>query len=186
MIAVVVRHAKVDLKWSFFQTSAMYERKNEEYDRAPVLPVTVRLPGADFKRVYISALPRTGATARQVLGRQRMTRTALINEVPGRAAFDSELRLPGVVWEAMGRTQWFFNVRRQPETRRETAHRAERFVKRLLRRDEDCIVFSHGFFMITLIHVMKKHGFVPDHTRLNYRNGECVVLIKKDAGSGRH
>ena len=47
MIAAVVRHAKVDMKWSFLQTSAGYDRECERYDAAPVLPVTVRLPAAD-------------------------------------------------------------------------------------------------------------------------------------------
>ena len=29
--------------------------------------------------------------------------------------------------------------------------------------------------MITLLQVMKKQGFRPDHSSLFYRNGECVV-----------
>ncbi len=175
MIVAIVRHAKVDIEWAFWQTSAEYDKGCSDYDFAPVLPVTVDLPDAGFRRVYISALSRTEATARQVLGDREMVKTELINEVPARSAFDCGLRIPGVLWDAFGRVQWILNVRRQPETHAETVRRAEKFVDLLIERGEDCAVFTHGFFMITLIQVMKKRGFVPDHTRLDYQNGECVV-----------
>ena len=77
MIAAVVRHAKVDMKWGFMQTSAGYDRECEMYDAAPVLPVTVKLPEADFKKFYVSRLPRTAATARQVVGDRKLTATAI-------------------------------------------------------------------------------------------------------------
>ena len=175
MIAAVVRHAKVDMKWSFLQTSAGYDRECEMYDTAPVLPVTVKLPEADFKKFYVSRLPRTAATARQVVGDRKLTATALINEVPERSGFDTGLKLPRFLQSGVSRAQWLFNARRQPETRIETRRRAEKFVEHLIRENEDCVVFTHGFFMITLLQVMKKQGFRPDHSSLFYRNGECVV-----------
>ena len=179
MIVAIVRHAKVDIERNFLETSAEYEKRSRDYDTAPVLPVTVKLPDVEFRRVYVSALSRTEATARQVLGDREMDKTALINEVPGCAPFDANVKLPVFFWEAAGRTQWFMNVRRQPETREETVRRAEKFVDLLIGRGEDCAVFSHGFFMITLLQVMKKRGFVPDHTKLSYRNGECVVCRRE-------
>ena len=157
MIAAVVRHAKVDMKWSFLQTSAGYDRECEMYDTAPVLPVTVKLPEADFKKFYVSRLPRTAA------------------EVPERSGFDTGLKLPRFLQSGVSRAQWLFNARRQPETRIETRRRAEKFVEHLIRENEDCVVFTHGFFMITLLQVMKERGFCVDHTRLAYANGECVV-----------
>ena len=175
MIAAVVRHAKVDMKWSFLQTSAGYDRECEMYDTAPVLPVTVKLPEADFRKFYVSRLPRTAATARQVVGDRKLTATALINEVPERSGFDTGLKLPRFLQSGVSRAQWLFNARRQPETRIETRRRAEKFVEHLIRENEDCVVFTHGFFMITLLQVMKEQGFYVDHTRLAYANGECVV-----------
>ena len=50
MIAAVIRHAKVDIEWDFWQTSKEYDQGCADYDTAPVLPVEVHLPDADFKR----------------------------------------------------------------------------------------------------------------------------------------
>ena len=185
MIAAVVRHAKVDMKWSFLQTSEGYDRECERYDAAPVLPVTVRLPAADFQRFYVSRLPRTAATARQAVGDRKLTATALINEVPERSGFDTGLKVPHFLQAGVSRAQWLFCSRRQPETRAETRRRAEKFVEHLIRKNEDCVVFTHGFFMITLLQVMKERGFNVDHTRLAYANGECVVCERKGAAGDR-
>ena len=178
MVVAIVRHAKVDMKWSFWQTSAEYDKACEMYDDAPVLPVTVRLPDTEFRRVYVSRLSRTAATARQTVGDRELKATALINEVPEKSGFDTGLRLPRFIQSGVSRAQWFFCAQRQPESRAGTRRRAEKFVRHLIERNEDCIVFTHGFFMITLLEVMKEQGFQPDHTSLFYRNGECVVCVR--------
>ena len=40
---------------------------------------------------------------------------------------------------------------------------------------KDFIIVTHGFFMHSLINVMKKNAFCISHTRLRYSNGECIV-----------
>ena len=62
MIAAVIRHAKVDIEWEFWQTSKEYDQGCTDYDTAPVLPVEVHLPDADFKTIYVSDLSRTAAS----------------------------------------------------------------------------------------------------------------------------
>ena len=118
MIVAVIRHAKVDMRWKLMMTSAGYDKGCADYDTASVLPVSVDLPEADFERIYVSALPRTTATARQVFEDREFDKTALFNEVPERAGFDTGLKLPMFFWSAVSRIQWFFNVPRQPETKR--------------------------------------------------------------------
>ena len=59
MIVAVIRHAKVDHKWKLRMTSAEYDKGCAEYDAAPVLPVTVKLPVKEFQTIYVSGLPRT-------------------------------------------------------------------------------------------------------------------------------
>ena len=152
MIVAVIRHAKVNMKWKLMMTSAGYDKGCADYDTASVLPVSVDLPEADFERIYVSALPRTTATARQVFEDREFDKTALFNEVPERAGFDTGLKLPMFFWSAVSRIQWFFNVPRQPETR--------------------------GFFMIFLLQEMEKQGFQVDHKRLHYSNGEAVICRK--------
>ena len=178
MVVAVIRHAKVDLKQDFWQSSSEFDWASEAYDAAPVHPVTVRLPETEFRRIYVSRLPRTAATARQVVGDRKLKATALLNEVPNRSGFDTGVKLPRFFWPGLGRIQWFLCVSRQPESRVGTRRRAERFVRHLIQRDEDCAVFTHGFFMITLLQVMKESGFRVDHTRLAFANGECVLCVK--------
>lgn len=128
--------------------------------------------------VHVSNLPRTTATSGQVVGDREFHVTSLIIEVPARSGFDTGMKLPGFVWSSACRIQWLTNMRRQPETRTQTRRRAERFVRHLIRQNEDCAVFTHGFFMITLMQELKKQGFRPDHERLNYANGEAVICRK--------
>ena len=178
MIVSVIRHAKVDHKWKRRMTSAEYDKGCADYDAAPVLPVTVELPETSFQTIYVSGLPRTAATARQVFGDREMNVDTLINEVPARSGFDTNLRLPGAVWSMICRIQWIFGIRRQPETRAETKRRAKKFVSYLIEKNEDCAVFTHGFFMITFLREMEKQGFHLDHKKLNFSNGEVVVCEK--------
>ena len=103
MIVAVIRHAKVDMKWKFMMTSAGYDKGCADYDAADVMPVKVSLPEADFERIYVSALPRTTATAKQVFEDREFDKTALINEVPERSGFDIGLKLPMFFWLAVSR-----------------------------------------------------------------------------------
>ena len=178
MIVVVIRHAKVDMKWKPMMTSAEYDKACADYDSAAVLPVTVRLPKVEFERIYVSGLSRTAATARQVFEDREFNKSELIGEVPERAGFDTGLKLPMFFWSAVSRIQWFFNAPRQPETRAQTRRRARKFAQHLSQKNEDCAVFSHGFFMIFLLQEMEKQGFKVDHKRLHYSNGEAVVCQK--------
>ena len=63
----------------------------------------------------------------------------------------------------------------QSEGRMETIQRAEQFVAMLIEKDRDCMIISHGFFMHTLICVMKKHAFKVDHISVTYSNGEYIL-----------
>jgi hypothetical protein len=79
MIVAVIRHAKVDMKWELMMTSAGYDKGCADYDAADVMPVTVNLPETVFERIYVSALPRTTATARQVFEDREFESTALFS-----------------------------------------------------------------------------------------------------------
>ena len=71
--------------------------------------------------------------------------------------------------------QWLFNSKRQKESRKDTIIRAEKFVDGLILKGEDCAVVTHGFFMITLLNVMKNKGFAVAGKTSGFSNGEFVV-----------
>ena len=181
MKLTIIRHCKVDHTWKEKCTSKEFDEECALYDKAPI----VEMSGAErpdnagaAEKIYISALPRTYQTAEVLFGKRDFCKTELINEVPLRSAFDAKKAYPLWFWNIAGRLQWMFNCKRQPETKRKTCERAEKFAKELAECKGDCIIVTHGFFMHTLIKTLKKRGFAAGSTSLHYKNNEAVVLNK--------
>ena len=177
MIITVIRHGKVCHTWKKWCSSSEFDEQCRLYDSAPIEKMT-RDKERHVSKVYISTLARSRQTANMLFGEMEFCSTDQINEVPLRSAFDTGLKLPLWFWNVAGRLQWICNSGRQPETKRQTKKRADRFVQDLLKADEDCVLVTHGFFMHTLISVMKQYGFKTDNASLQYKNGEAIVLVK--------
>ena len=122
----------------------------------------------------MSSLPRTLETAKAVFGEREYIATDLIDEVPISASISTKLKMPFAFWSISCRLQWLFNSKRQKESQKDTIIRAEKFVDGLIAKNEDCAVVTHGFFMITLLKVMKNKGFVVAGKTLGFSNGEFV------------
>lgn len=75
--------------------------------------------------------------------------------------------------------QWMFQKKRQLEIREETEQRADALIEKLMERDRDCILVSHGFFMRTLQKELQKYGFRMDKKKLGFSNLERVIAEKK-------
>ncbi len=188
----IIRHGKVNYTWKKRCSSAEFDEQCRLYDMAPIenMPKAAdhRSDKAYFSithdrgtrpdKVYISALDRSFQTAKMLFGNMTFSATDSINEVPLKSSFDTGLRLPLWFWNVSGRLQWLCNSGRQPETRHQTKDRAELFVQKIEKAGGDYAIVTHGFFMHTLIAVMKQHGFKPDKVRLNYQNGEAIILKK--------
>lgn len=177
MTITIIRHGKVNHVWKKTCTSAEFDQECSLYDSAPIEEMRNQSQES-INRVYISALERTRQTAESLFGKMEFYSTNLINEVPLKSAFDTKVQLPLWFWNTLGRLQWVCNSKRQPETRRQTIDRAEQFVQELISKDEDCMIVTHGFFMHSLISVMKKHGFKANDIRVHYQNGEAILLEK--------
>ena len=175
MIITIIRHGKVNHIWKKWCTSSEFDEECRLYDSAPIEDMK-NTGDIRASKVYISTLDRSFQTAKMLFGDRSFDRTDQINEVPLKSAFKTTLKLPLWFWNVVGRLQWLLNSNRQPETKRQTKDRAERFVKELINGGEDCALVTHGFFMHALIAAMKKHGFSPDKTSLKYQNGEAIVL----------
>ncbi len=178
MKAVVIRHAEVGFRWSRRCTSAGFDLDCSRYDRAPIKEISCRIPRIGYRRIYVSELSRSRATAERLFPDREYTESGLINEVPLRSAFDTKKKMPLWFWNIAGRLQWFANNHRQPEGRSQTRKRARRFVRFILKEKRDCAVVTHGFFMHTLLREMKKTGFRTDRSSAGYKNGEYVIAEK--------
>ncbi len=175
MNVMIIRHGKVDFQWRSRSTSEQFDRDCMAYDKAEITSFSARIPGNKSAKIYISSLPRSRDTAIQIFGKKNFTATKLLDEVPLRSSIVSKIKLPLLFWNLSGRLQWFFNHPRQPEGRKNTVSRAERFVEMLLQKKEDCFVITHGFFMHILIVCLKKKGFCINHKKLKYANGEYIT-----------
>ncbi len=175
MRVTVIRHAKVKRIWKKSYSSTGFDEDCRLYDTAMIEEVPAQ-KDHDTEKIYISTLKRTGQTAKMMFGEREYHACDLLNEVPLRSAFDTGIKLPLWFWNTAGRVQWFTGNKRQPEIRKQTVDRAERFVKMMIDKGEDCILVTHGFFMHTLISVIKDRGFKADNTGVHYKNGEAVTL----------
>lgn len=178
MVSVIIRHGKVDFPWKKLYSSAQFDKACASYDSAPLLPAEYRVPDVLFSRCYVSTLQRTRDTAFGLFGDIDMTKTPLIDEVPMNSSLDTELRLPLLFWKLSGRLQWLCGSGRQKESRLRTLKRASRFTDLLIKRNEDCVIVSHGFYMHALIYVMKKKGFRIGNRSLFYKNGAYVYAVR--------
>ncbi len=175
MKIIIIRHGKVKHIWKKNCSSDEFNKECELYDTAPVEELSSAAYD-DVSRIYISTLDRSFLTAKMIYGTRNFCRTELINEVPVKASFDTKLKLPTWFWHMSGRIQWMAGSKRQPETRKQTIERAERFTREITNKNEDCVLITHGFFMHTLISVMKSRGFKVKNNSIHYKNGAAVIL----------
>ncbi len=162
--------------WKKWCTSAEFDEQCALYDRAPIDAASVGLSVDDVQTIYVSAMDRALQTAQKIFGDMDFERTSKINEVPLRSGFDTAAKMPLWFWNALGRLQWMMGSKRQPENKAQTIIRAEQFVSSIVDRDEDCCVVTHGFFMHTLIRMLKNAGFRANKSRVKYRNAEIILL----------
>ncbi len=175
MKVIIIRHGEVDLPRSKYCTSDTFDKECSGYDKAPLRKASYSIPADTYRDIYISGLSRTFDTALAIFPGRSFRKTQLINEVPLRSGFDTGMKLPLWFWNTIGRLQWLLGSKRQPESRRFTQKRARKFIGMICRKDTDCAVITHGFFMHTLLSEMKKAGFDISHSRAAYKNGEYVI-----------
>ncbi|WP_276951651.1 histidine phosphatase family protein [Acetatifactor muris] len=175
MRAMIIRHGKVDFQWRNWSTSIQFNEDCKLYDKAPIFPLVSDGTPTDYPDIFISSLRRSRETADQLSGEKEYISTKLLDEVPLSAGITSHKRLPLLFWNVCGRLQWLFNSRSQKEGRTETVYRAGQFVEMIIKRDKDCMIVTHGFFMHTLIKQMRKQGFRIHHKRFRYSNEEWVI-----------
>lgn len=175
MEIIIIRHGKVDYVWKKWSTSEQFNYDCQMYDMAPISPISYSIPKIKFCRIYVSSLPRSKDTAYQIWGDTEYISSGFIDEVPLSASVNTNMKMPLFFWNITGRLQWWFNSDRQRESRKETYLRAEKFVNLLVEKNENCVVVTHGFYMHSLIAVMKEKDFKVKNKSLHYSNGECIV-----------
>jgi broad specificity phosphatase PhoE len=81
-------------------------------------------------------------------------------EVLNAGVFLKMTNLPSILRSIIGRIAWYFNYSGMPETREQSSARAQKFLSELMALPEkNTLIITHGFFMHTLKHQLRKHGF---------------------------
>ena len=182
MKITLIRHAKVNMKWEKKYDSAGFNADEARYDESPIITDKDSRLESGGRPIYVSTLKRTHDTARLLFGEDaELTETPLTREVPVSAFIKTQKKLPKNLWKAVGRTSWFLCLGSQPETRRDTRARAEKFLAELEAKGEDAIVVAHEVFLYSMERVLKKHGYrIRRENPFRIKNLEQITA-EKDA-----
>lgn len=178
MKVVIIRHGKVNMQWRKWYTSKQYDRDCANYDSVDIVSIGGSPKNVASADIYISMLKRSRQTAEQLFGEGSFLETDLLNEVPLNSFCDCSVLLPLWIWNVMGRLQWLWQSKRQKEKRTDTQKRANQLIRKLLEKDRDCILVSHGFFMRTLVRELKKQGFVIEKSGVGIANLAQIIAVK--------
>lgn len=178
MKVIIIRHGKVNYKWSKWCTSDEFDKECSDYDNAPLEHMEQDIPKTVYENIYISTLSRSKNTAISLFGEGNLIQTEWIDEVPLKSSLCTKKRLPLWFWNLTGRLQWFFNNSRQIEGRLCTENRARKFVEMLCKEEIDSAVVTHGFYMHMLLRELKRAGFRTDRLHAYYKNGKGIMAEK--------
>ena len=174
----LIRHGKVDYEWSKWCNSMEFDKMCFEYDAANIKPIITNTNVAKgVQHLYVSELRRTHETVQALYPTMHFRINPLINEVPLKSAFDSNIKLPLVIWNICGRLQWMLNINRQQEIKRKTIDRATKVIKELSTKNKNCILITHGFYMHTLIKELKRYGYTVNNRHVSFSNLEVVEAV---------
>jgi broad specificity phosphatase PhoE len=180
MIIGLVRHHPVNFKLKKWSDSNTFNQNMESYNSAGIIPIT---PDHDFEQwdyCYTSTMKRALKTAKIIYTGQFIP-TDLLREVPLKAGFQTRLKIPIFLWALVGRLQWLFKAKTQPENREMSTHRAREFIHQHCishPRSTRILVVSHGFFMTCLRRELLKLGF-SGPLLLHVKNGKPYKFTKQ-------
>ena len=102
-------------------------------------------------KIVTSTLRRTIETSRLLFSKEHDLSDSSICEVPIKAFTTSKIILQKIVWDVIARVQWRLNSERQPESHVESKARVNRFIEKVLLKDENLIIVSHGWIIKLMI-----------------------------------
>ena len=176
---MIVRHGKVNMKWPKMCSSEDFDKACAEYDRSDLESINIIPLDEQADRVYVSKLLRSANTARILFPNKEYYEVLEIGEVPLKSFMDTKKRLPLWIWNVLGRLQWYIGSARQLEKRKDTLQRANKAIDLCESEKGDCVLVTHGFFMKTLIAVLKKRGYMlVGNNQLEIKNLQMIWAEK--------
>lgn len=171
----LVRHFKVDYKAKKMMNSNDFEEYVISYDNAAVIHNEIDVEYSKWNKCYCSDLKRAIITAKSIYDKE-LEITDLLREVKMYPVKKLSIRIPSFIWSISSRVAWKLNHGSQLETASYTRKRAKEFLSKLdLNSDQNILIVSHGFFLITLIDELRLLGFKGDIPK-KMKNGYLYIL----------
>lgn len=178
MKVVLIRHFKVGFKWKRFYTSADYEKDCGGYNTSAVVKSAIPFQSTD--RLITSTMSRALETSKHIFNREPDLSDANLCEVPIKPFTSSPVPLPKVVFDIIGRLQWRFGLKPQPETYKQSRERVKAVVDTLVRAGDNVVIVCHGWIIKLLIQELRSRGFKGPNP-LYIRNGVPYEFVGKGA-----
>lgn len=176
----IIRHAKVNMKWPKQCNSNEFDTACMIYNRSDIKKINNANINISNDNIYVSGMKRSIRTAQILFPTSKYHIVSSISEVPLKSFTDTNSSFPLWLWNIIGRVQWFFNSSRQDEKRKDTILRAKKIIIQLENRDEDCVLVTHGFYMKTLLQVLKNKGYNVHGNKLFKFSNLQIVLAEND------
>ena len=167
------------MKWPKKCSSTDFDMACAEYDRSDLECINTIPFNKHAGRIYVSKLPRSINTAKILFPNDEYHEMPELGEVPLKSFIDTKKRLPLWIWNVLGRMQWYIGSVRQLEKRTDTIQRANRVIDLCESENRDCILVTHGFFMNTMIKVLKYRGYLlVGNNQLDIKNLQIIWAEK--------
>lgn len=171
----IVRHFKVDYRPKKLMNSNDFKEYVINYDSAAVIYNKPNINSAEWDKCYSSDLTRAIKTAESIYDK-KLQMTELLREVEMYPMWESELKMPSVIWSILSRLAWKTNHKSQLETINDTKKRVKVFLQQLdMNKSESILIVSHGFFLLTLVKELKMLGFKGNIPK-KIKNGHLYTL----------
>lgn len=168
------------MKWRKKCSSRDFDMACAEYDRSDLESINITPLCEETDKIYVSMLSRSVHTAEILFSNKKYYEMPEIGEVPLKSFMDTEKRLPLWMWNILGRVQWYIGSSRQLEKRNSTIQRANKVIDLCESQNEDCILVTHGFFMKTLIRVLKNRRYqLLGNNQFTIKNLQLIYAEKQ-------
>lgn len=174
MKIILVRHFKVGFRWKRFCSSGEYETGCEGYNTSAVIQSEVII--SPLTKVITSTMVRAIETSRYLFGKDPDLMDDSLCEVPIKPFMKTNIPIPKVIWDVIGRLQWRFGIGNQPETFAQSKTRVRNFTDKIISMDEDVVIVAHGWVIKLMIAELRRNGFKGPRPLL-IRNGKPYEFV---------
>lgn len=159
--------------------SAAFDEAAAAYLGAIDAPAHTRTMKLGTRRLLVSPHHAARETLALLLPGAEAETEPLLDEIPLRAARETELRLPLRLWLASAARQRAFAVSRQPESRKAAAARADELLDKLEAVGRDSVLITHPLFAAVLLDRARLRSCTSQRSGIGSLKPWEMILVSK-------